>query len=83
MVQALACDVRFAAEGAKFTTAFARRGLIAESGISWMMPKLIGTSNAMDLLLTSRTFLAPEAKEMGLVSRVFPEEQLMESTMQV
>ena len=43
MVQALMCDMRFAAAGAKFTTAFARRGLIAEYGMSWILPRLIGT----------------------------------------
>ena len=53
MVQALMTDVRFAAKGAKFTTAFARRGLIAEHGMSWVLPKLIGPARALDVLLSA------------------------------
>ncbi|MGH6739820.1 MAG: enoyl-CoA hydratase-related protein, partial [Bradyrhizobium sp.] len=52
LVHALYCDLRFAAEGAVFTTAFARRGLIAEHGISWMLPRLVGHANALDLLMS-------------------------------
>src|ERR1700687_423213 len=54
LVQALMADIRFAASGAKFTTAFARRGLIAEHGISWVLPKLAGAANALDLLMPGR-----------------------------
>ena len=67
---ALACDVRFAAEGAKFTTSFARRGLIAEYGISWLLPRIVGTGVAMDLLLSGRVILADEAARLGLVNDV-------------
>lgn len=81
LVQATMFDVRFAAEGAKFTTAFGRRGLIAEHGISWMLPRLIGHANSMDILLSARTFLADEAKEMGLVNKVFPADELMAETL--
>ena len=70
LTQALMCDVRFAAAGAKFTTSFARRGLIAEYGISWILPRLVGMGVAMDLLLSGRTFLAEEAAELGLVKEV-------------
>ena len=77
LTQALMCDVRFAAAGAKFTTAFARRGLIAEYGISWILPRVIGWSAALDLLLSGRTFLAEEAKDLGLVSDVFPPDELL------
>jgi len=66
-LQALVADVRFAAEGAKFTTAFARRGLLAEHGMSWLLPRLIGASRATELLLSARVFLAEEAAELGLV----------------
>ena len=55
------CDVRFAAAGAKFTTSFARRGLIAEYGISWILPRVVGWGVALDLLLSGRVFLAEEA----------------------
>jgi enoyl-CoA hydratase/carnithine racemase len=73
LVLALYCDIRYMAAGAKLTTAFARRGLIAEHGISWMLPRLIGPMNAMDLLLSARTVAAEEAGAMGLV-RVLPVE---------
>lgn len=81
MVQAMMFDVRFAAAGAKFTTAFGRRGLVAEYGISWMLPRIVGHANAMDLLLSARIVLAEEAKEMGLVNKVFPADRLLEETM--
>lgn len=72
LVIALACDIRFASAGAKFTAAFSRRGLIAEYGSSWLLPRLVGTARALDILLSSRVFLAEEAVEMGLVNRVAP-----------
>ncbi len=77
MVQAVMADVRFAAAGAKFTTAFSRRGLIAEYGIGWVLPKLVGPSRALDLLMSARVVLSEEALEMGLVNRVYPAEELM------
>jgi enoyl-CoA hydratase/carnithine racemase len=82
MVQALMCDIRFAAAGAKFTTAFARRGLIAEYGMSWIMPRLIGTARSMDLLFSGRVFLAEEAAAMGLVNEVVPAEHLLDRVME-
>jgi enoyl-CoA hydratase/carnithine racemase len=81
LVQALMCDVRFAAAEAKLTTAFARRGLIAEHGISWILPRLVGPSGALDLLLSGRVLLAEEAREMGLVNRVLAPELLLEETL--
>lgn len=77
LTQALMCDMRYAAAGAKFTTAFARRGLIAEYGISWILPRVVGWSNALDLLLSGRTFLAEEARDLGLVNGVFAPEDLL------
>ncbi|WP_419553535.1 enoyl-CoA hydratase [Candidatus Poriferisodalis sp.] len=76
-VHAMMCDVRFAAEGAKFTSAFARRGLIAEHGVAWMLPRVVGPSHALDILMSGRVFLAPEAKEMGVVSKVVPAADLL------
>ena len=70
LTQALMCDVRFAARGARFSTAFARRGLGAEYGMSWVLPRYVGVGNALDLLLSGRVFDADEAKELGLVNRV-------------
>ena len=81
LVYALSADLRFAAEGAKFTTAFSRRGLIAEYGISWYLPKLVGQSAALDLLMSGRVFLAEEAKELGLVNRVVTPDELLDETM--
>lgn len=72
MVMALYADMRFASDAAVFTTAFSRRGLIAEHGISWLLPRLVGMANAADLLFSARKIRAPEALAMGLVSRVIP-----------
>src|SRR5262249_35167028 len=78
LVAALYCDLRFASEQAKFSTAFSRRGLIAGHGISWMLPRLVGIANALDLLFSARTVDAAEALRMGLVSRVLPQESFMQ-----
>lgn len=81
LVMALMCDIRFAAAGAKLTTAFARRGLIAEHGISWVLPRLVGTAHALDLLFSGRVVLAEEAAAMGLVNAVHPPDELLERTL--
>jgi enoyl-CoA hydratase/carnithine racemase len=72
LIMSLYCDIRFAADTAKFTTAFSRRGLVAEHGISWLLPRLIGFANAADLLYSARVIKADEAFRMGLVSRIIP-----------
>jgi enoyl-CoA hydratase/carnithine racemase len=77
LVEALMCDVRFAARGARFSTAFARRGLGAEYGMAWVLPRYIGVENALDLLLSCRTFDADEAKALGLVSRVVEPDEVL------
>jgi enoyl-CoA hydratase/carnithine racemase len=77
LTQALMCDVRFAAAGAKFTTAFARRGLIAEYGISWILPRVVGWGAALDLLLTGRVFYAEEAAALGMLKEVVAPEDLL------
>jgi enoyl-CoA hydratase/carnithine racemase len=79
LVQALQMDLRFAAAGVKMTFAFSQRGLVAEYGVSWLLPRLIGTSRALDLLLSSRVVLAEEALELGLVNRVVPGDELLET----
>jgi len=81
LAQALACDLRFAAAGVKFTTSYARRGLVAEDGTSWLLPRLLGTSRALDLLLSARIVLAEEALELGLINRVCPSERLLDEAM--
>ena len=79
LMQALNCDVRFAARGAKFTTAYARRGLPAEYGSSWILPRLIGVENALDLLLSGRVIETEEAKELGLISRICEPDEVLAS----
>lgn len=81
LVHALYCDLRFAADGAVFTTAFARRGLIAEHGIAWMLPRIVGHANALDLLMSARRVSSDEALRIGLVNRVCPAEELREETL--
>jgi len=81
LVQALMCDIRFAADTAKFTCAFSKRGLIAEYGISWVLPRLVGQANALDLLMSSRVILADEAHALGMVNKVVPAAQLMDVVM--
>lgn len=80
--QALYCDIRFAADTARFSTAYARRGLPAEYGTSWLLPRLIGTENALDLLLSGRVFDAAEAKELGFVSRVVPRDDVVDAAVE-
>lgn len=78
LVEALYCDVRFATHRAKLTTAFTRRGLIAEYGVAWLLPRLVGHSKALDLLLSSRVVLGDEALAIGLVDRVVEPGALIE-----
>jgi enoyl-CoA hydratase/carnithine racemase len=71
------CDLRFAAAGAKITTSFARLGLPAEHGVSWVLPRMIGAARSADLLFSSRVVLAEEAAELGLVNRVLAPDELL------
>src|SRR6476469_4275275 len=80
LVHALYCDLRFAADNTVFTTAFSRRGLIAEHGISWMLPRIVGHANALDLLMSARRVSGDEALRIGLVNRLYPPDQLREQT---
>jgi enoyl-CoA hydratase/carnithine racemase len=80
LVHALYCDLRFAADNTVFTTAFARRGLIAEHGISWTLPRIVGHANALDLLMSARRVESEEALRIGLVNRLYSPERLREET---
>ena len=80
LVITLYCDLRLASDASRFSTTFARRGLIAEYGMAWMLPRIVGIANALDLLFSARTIDAPEALRMGLVNRVFPHETFLEKT---
>lgn len=77
LVMALYSDFRLASTKAVFATAFAKRGLIAEHGIAWMLPRIVGHAHATDLLLSSRKIDASEALAMGLVNRVVEPDALM------
>ena len=78
LVITLYCDLRLASDASRFSTTFARRGLIAEYGMAWMLPRIIGIANALDLLFSARTIDAAEALRMGLVNRVLPHETFLE-----
>lgn len=73
------CDLRFASTGATFVSVFTRRGLTAELGVSWTLPRLVGTGNALDLLWSSRTVGAEEAFRLGLVERVTEPDALLDA----
>ncbi|HEY0296271.1 MAG TPA: enoyl-CoA hydratase [Bordetella sp.] len=77
LVMALYSDVRFASTAAVFATAFAKRGLIAEHGIAWILPRIVGQAHALDLLLSSRKIGAEEALRMNLVGRLCEPAALM------
>jgi enoyl-CoA hydratase/carnithine racemase len=80
----LACyaDLRFAAAGAKLTTAHGKLALPAEYGLSWLLPRIVGLGHANDMLLSSRVVLSEEAETMGLVNRVLPPGELMPFTVE-
>lgn len=74
---ALSCDLRFMAADAPLLTAFAQRGLIAEWGIAWLLPRLAGAGNALDLLFSSRKVTGAEAATMGVVNKALPAEEVL------
>jgi enoyl-CoA hydratase/carnithine racemase len=74
-ILALFCDLRFASTDARFGTAFARRGLVAEYGVAWLLPRIVGHAHALDLLMTARIIDGEEAGRIGLVNRTFPADQ--------
>jgi enoyl-CoA hydratase/carnithine racemase len=78
---AMACDVRFAAEEASIASTFARFGFIAEFGLSWILPRAIGTANAMDVLVSGRRIKGAEARSLGLVNRSLPADEVLPRAM--
>jgi enoyl-CoA hydratase/carnithine racemase len=74
---ALCCDLRFMAADAPLLTAFSQRGLIAEWGIAWLLPRLVGTGHALDLLFSSRRITGQEAAAMGVVNKAMPAEEVL------
>ncbi|MEM7458075.1 MAG: enoyl-CoA hydratase-related protein, partial [Pseudomonadota bacterium] len=81
LIFTLYADMRFANQDAKFTTAFSQRGLIAEHGIAWLLPRLVGEAHALDLLFTARVFKGAEAERVGLVNRALPANELLPHVM--
>jgi enoyl-CoA hydratase/carnithine racemase len=77
-VLAMMCDLRFAAESASFTTAFSKRGLIAEHLTSWLLPRQVGTNRALDLLWSARRVSAAEAYRIGFVDRIVADADLLD-----
>ena len=73
---ALGCDIRLMADGAKLAAAFTARGVVPESGGTWILPRLLGWSKAAEIIFTGRTLLADECKELGLVSQVMPADEI-------
>jgi enoyl-CoA hydratase/carnithine racemase len=76
---ALACDVRIAARSAKLAAGFTRRGMVADSGGTWLLPRLVGWARAAEIVFAGRTLAADECLELGLVSRVVDDALLLES----
>lgn len=79
MSTAMACDVRIGSEHARFKSVFIERSLSPDSGLSYYLPRVVGHAAAADLVLTSRTVLADEAKSLGLLNRLVSADQLLES----
>lgn len=78
-LQAVACDIRLAAPSATFSFPFVRLGLVAEEGIPWILPRIVGFGRAMDLLISGRTLGAADALQIGLVSGIHTD--VLESAM--
>jgi enoyl-CoA hydratase/carnithine racemase len=78
---ALGCDIRIASDTAKLAPAYTARGLVPESGGTWLLPRIVGWSTAAEMLFTARTLTAAEAKEHGLVSTVVPADELHDTAM--
>jgi enoyl-CoA hydratase/carnithine racemase len=74
---ALGCDIRIMADGAKLAAAFTARGVLPESGGTWLLPRLLGWSKAAEIIFTGRTLSAEECERLGLVSRVVPADETL------
>lgn len=82
LVAAMVCDLRFASSKAKITTSFAHRGIMAEHGLAWSLPRAVGTAQAFDLLFSARVVQGQEAVDLGLVNRIFEPEELVEGALE-
>jgi enoyl-CoA hydratase/carnithine racemase len=80
---ALGCDIRVAAETAKLAPAFVKRGILPESGGTWLLPRIIGYAKAAELAFIGETILAKEALDLGLVNKVVPEGLALEAAVEM
>ena len=78
---ALGCDIRVAAESSKLAPAFTKRGVLPESGGTWLLPRLVGYAKAAEIAFTGETLSAKECLELGLVNRVVPDASLMDEAL--
>ena len=76
-------DIRYAAEDAKYSFVFARRGMVPEANSNWLLPRLVGLSRALELLLSGRPFTGAEAAEIGLVSRALPRDEVLPAALEL
>ena len=83
MDTAMGCDIRIAGESAKMAAAFVKRGVVPESGGTWILPRLLGWSKAAELIFTGRTLSAKESLELGLVNHVVPDAELAAKTREI
>lgn len=80
---ALGCDIRIAAKSAKLNPAFTKRGIVPESGGTWLLPRILGYAKAAEIAFTGKTLTADECLELGLVNHVVPDEELREAAMKM
>lgn len=78
MSLALACDIRVGSENTRFKTVFIERNLAPDAGMTYFLPRIVGSGNALDMILTSRTVAGEEALRMGLLQRLVAHPQLMD-----
>jgi enoyl-CoA hydratase/carnithine racemase len=78
---ALGCDLRIASETAKLAAAFTRRGVLPESGGTWLLPRLVGWARAAEIIFTGRTLSARDCLELGLVNRIVPADRLRDEAL--
>jgi 2-(1,2-epoxy-1,2-dihydrophenyl)acetyl-CoA isomerase len=83
MSLALACDVRYAAESARFIQAFVNIGLVPDGGSTYFLPRLVGISRALELAWTGAPVSAQEALELGVVSKVLPDAEVLAATQEL
>ncbi|MFT4570639.1 MAG: enoyl-CoA hydratase/carnithine racemase [Hyphomicrobiaceae bacterium] len=81
-VLALAADMRFASQSAKLGAVFSKRGLIAEYGVSWLLPRLVGPAHAADILFSGKVVSGDEAARIGLVNDTFPDDGFVDAVVE-